>query len=167
MIGVVSFDYFQPTSYFDAGFSEMPAWSSNFEWLGYDSINFVEGAGSIIIFAFGFILRIIVAPFVVKFNSCCKCKCRRVQKYFSFKNVSKGSLEFVHGTFFELLVCTSISMAMLQYAASFTASDTFSVVMQMLFALVLCVYVLTATYFTIKTSALMQISKAGKLAEKR
>ena len=51
MISFVSFDYFQPSEYINFGFSEMPSWSERFEWLGYDSINFVEGMGSIIIFA--------------------------------------------------------------------------------------------------------------------
>ena len=52
MIGIVSFDYFQPTDYVDIGFTEMPFWSEKFDWLGYGSINFVEGMGSILIFAF-------------------------------------------------------------------------------------------------------------------
>ena len=51
MIGIVSFDFFQPTDYFDVGFTEMPYWSPNFDMLGYGSVNFVEGMGSIIVFA--------------------------------------------------------------------------------------------------------------------
>ena len=51
MISIVSFDYFAPTDYFDFGFSEMPPWSPNFEWLKYESINFCDGMGSILIFA--------------------------------------------------------------------------------------------------------------------
>ena len=52
MIGIVSFDYFQPTEYIDFNFTETPAYTENFEMLGYESLNFVEGLGSIIIFAF-------------------------------------------------------------------------------------------------------------------
>ena len=70
MIGVVSFDYFQPTEYIDMGFTDMPAWSERFDWLGYGSINFVDGMGSIIIFAFAQILFIILALFL-KFSRCC------------------------------------------------------------------------------------------------
>ena len=52
MVGIVSFDYFQPTDYIDLNFTETPAYTENFEMLGYESLNFVEGLGSIIIFAF-------------------------------------------------------------------------------------------------------------------
>ena len=71
MIGIVSFDYFSPTDYVDMGFSEMPAWSPNFEWLGYESVNFVDGMGSILIFAIYQFLFLLLA-FGLAF---CKVKC--------------------------------------------------------------------------------------------
>lgn len=52
MQDVVSFDYFQPTSYVEIDFTEMPSWNEGFESIGYDSINFVEGMGSILVFCF-------------------------------------------------------------------------------------------------------------------
>ena len=51
LIKLVSFDYFEPTEYYDFGFTETQSWSPNFEWLGYGSSNFVESLGSIFIFA--------------------------------------------------------------------------------------------------------------------
>ena len=56
LIGVVSFDYFSPTEYIEFNFTEMPPWSDNFDWIGYGSINFVDGMGSITVFAFILIL---------------------------------------------------------------------------------------------------------------
>ena len=51
MISVVSFDYFPPFEYLDVDFTETWAWSPNFEWIGYDSVNFLLGLGSIAVFA--------------------------------------------------------------------------------------------------------------------
>ena len=51
IISVVSFDYFAPFNYLDAGFTEVWPYSSNFEWIGYQSVNFLLGIGSIGIFA--------------------------------------------------------------------------------------------------------------------
>ena len=49
---VVSFDYFQPTEFVSVDFTETSPWSEKFDTLGYGSINFVEGMGSILVFCF-------------------------------------------------------------------------------------------------------------------
>lgn len=51
MITIVSFDYFEPFEYIDAGFSDAWAWSDNFAWLDYESVNFAPSIGSILVFA--------------------------------------------------------------------------------------------------------------------
>ena len=51
MISFVSFDYFPPFEYIDANFTEVGSWSPHFEFLGYDTVNFLEGLGSIVIFS--------------------------------------------------------------------------------------------------------------------
>ena len=51
MISVVSFDYFAPFEYYDIGFTEVGSWSPEFYMLGYESVNFLLGLGSILIFA--------------------------------------------------------------------------------------------------------------------
>ena len=50
MIKIVSFDYFPIHDIFDFGFSETEPWSQNFENLGYETINYIEGMGSINLF---------------------------------------------------------------------------------------------------------------------
>ena len=48
----MSFDYLPPPfEYIDAGFTEVWAHSPEFEWLGYDTVNFMLGMGSLIMFA--------------------------------------------------------------------------------------------------------------------
>ena len=111
MIGIVSFDYFQPADYIDFGFSEMPNWSDNFEWLGYETINFVEGMGSILIFALLLILHFCLAGLFQLMRI--RCRHTRCQNLCSLTQIYKKSLTFVHGTFFEILICVSISMRMM------------------------------------------------------
>ena len=47
-------------------FTETPAYTENFEMLGYESLNFVEGLGSIIIFAFFQILFVLIVLLIIK-----------------------------------------------------------------------------------------------------
>jgi len=163
MIGVVSFDYFQPTAYFDLGFSEMPSWSVNFEWLGYDSINFVEGLGSIVIFAAWFLIQFIISLLVTKLTFCCKC----AKKKFAIKSVASDFLEFIHGTFFEIMVCVSVSMAMLEYRDYFTDADTFSVTLQFVFTVILAAYICFVFYFTAFKATKWQVKKSSDLVDKK
>ena len=43
LISIVSFDYFAPFDYVEVKFTELWFWSPNFEWLGYDSVQFLLG----------------------------------------------------------------------------------------------------------------------------
>ena len=62
MINVVSFDYFPLTDVINFGFTETEPWSDKFELLGYETINFIEGMGSILLFIWiGFIYIILVS----------------------------------------------------------------------------------------------------------
>ena len=62
MINVVSFDYFPLTDVINFGFTETDPWSDKFELLGYETINFIEGMGSILLFIWiGFIYIILVS----------------------------------------------------------------------------------------------------------
>ena len=111
MIGVVSFDFFQPTEYIDMGFTEMPFWSEQFDWLGYGTINFIDSMGSIIIFAIFEILYVVIAILIVMCG--CRVTTKCLKQKFEVHTVRSSSIMFIHGTFFEILICVSISMGML------------------------------------------------------
>lgn len=81
MISVVSFDYFEPFDYFDVGFTDVGAWSPEFSMLGYETLNFLIGLGSIIIFA-AFQLLVIVIFLSMRILKL-KCSCRCLRGYFS------------------------------------------------------------------------------------
>ena len=111
MISIVSFDYFQPTEYIDLNFTETPAYTENFGMLGYESLNFVEGLGSIIIFAFIQIFFVLIVLLITITK--CKCPIKWVKKRFTKKKACLDSIDFINGTFFEILVCVSVSTFML------------------------------------------------------
>ena len=76
MISVVSFDFFSPTEYFDIGLTETEPWSTNFAWLGYESINFIEGMGSLLLV--GIYLAIIGIAAILLALSKRKIRCRYI-----------------------------------------------------------------------------------------
>ena len=111
MISFVSFDYFPPFDYLDADFTEVWSWSPNFEWLGYVSVNFLTELGSILVFA---IIEVILIVAAVALKMCkLKCPCRWLKKNLATEAVWNSSLKFINSTFFEILVCTSVSMSMI------------------------------------------------------
>ena len=79
MISIVSFDYFPPFEYIPVEFSEVWTWSPQFEWIGYDSVNFLIGLGSITVFAFFQLLTVLFALIL----SICICKCDKLRNRFS------------------------------------------------------------------------------------
>jgi len=109
---MISLDYFSPYEYIEVDFTEFASWSPNFEWLGYDSVNFLEGLGSIAIIAAFQLLRFVISLMLKtcerKRRPCSCCK-----KIFSGNAVWISSLTFIHATFFEIVVSASISMRML------------------------------------------------------
>ena len=75
MISIVSFDFFSPTEYFDIGLTETEPWSTNFAWLGYESVNFIEGMGSILLVGIYLALIGIVAILLALSKRKVKCPC--------------------------------------------------------------------------------------------
>ena len=111
---MISFDYFSPFDYISVDFTDVDSWSTNFEWLGHDSVQFLLGLGSIAIFAALHLLRVIISLML----KTCEGKCRRFsccQKFFSGNAVWISSLTFIHATFFEIALSASISMRMLLF----------------------------------------------------
>ena len=83
MIDVVSFDYFPITEIFDMGFSPTEPWSTQFEKLNYETINFLEGMGSIQIFVWLGCLFILIVFTIANLKRFCRCfVCVKLTKYF-------------------------------------------------------------------------------------
>lgn len=134
MIDVVSFDLFQLTDYVDFGFTETEPWSSKFEELGYETVNFMEGMGSIILFLWiGLIyLTIVAIVALVRRKTACKFK----PSWFRTMRAVDRTLGFLQGTFFETMVCTSVSMRSFEYFQYLNAADKFSIANHIGFLLV-------------------------------
>ena len=157
LISIVSFDYFPPFEYLNVGFSEVWAWSPNFEWIGYDSINFLVGLGSIAVFA---LLQVCTILFTMGLQIC-KCPCKSLRKSFSNAKAWSSSLIFIHGTFFEILVCVSISMSMVPFWEFFNKVDHASIGITFVFLAILIGYLAFVVFFVVfKSGALAKRHRA-------
>ena len=114
--------------------------------LGYESLNFVEGLGSIIIFAFIQILFILIVLIIT--TTKCKCPTKWAKRTFTKKQACLNSIDFINGTFFEILVCVSVSTFMLYISEYLNVSDKVSLVLMGTFFLILVANVLYILYFT-------------------
>ena len=70
----------------------------------------------------------------------------------------EGTIVFLQGTFFELMVSLTISMTMFELWEFLTFGDKISVVNQMVVAVIMIAFILFITYFTIfKTKKLIMV----------
>lgn len=148
MISVVSFDFFSLSDYFDFEMLETEPWSPNFAFLLYGSVNFIEGAGSILIVGLLTIILGLLAILSKIFS--CKIPCKRLESVLQPSNVVPTITLFCIGTFFEILVCISISMRMLDLYEYFSWTDHLSVAFQFTFLVAIIVFIAFVIYFTFK-----------------
>ena len=160
MASVVSFDYFPPFEYVDVGFSEVIGWNPHFEWVGYDSVNFLIGLGSIAIFAALQIAIILIAIFIVSTRIRCPCKWGR--KKFKSDNVRGTTIAFIHGTCFEILVSCSVSNLMLEKYSDWEVPDKVSIISGLVFYAFLAVYLLFGIYFVCFKTSDLALKKRAK-----
>ena len=69
---IASFDIFPPTERFDFDLSETEAQSQGFELLDYESVNYYDSLGSIVLIFILLVARILIQPlFLGIMNFCC------------------------------------------------------------------------------------------------
>ena len=145
MIEIVSFDYFPIHDYFDFGFTETEPWSIKFLELGYETVNFIEGMGSIILFIW---IGVAYLAIVVLFYFVCKTF-RYREKLFNARKSWESSLGFLEGTIFETMVCVSVSMRSFEYFEYLNSSDKFSIANHMIVLLIVVLFIGLILYFTV------------------
>ena len=103
--------------------------------------------GSILVFAF---IQIFTGFLVLGFLPCIgRIKIKWILKNLTGIAYLTSTLNFIHGTFFEILVCVSISLSSLKFAQYLNTSDWVSVYLSIFFGVILLVQILFVAYFTI------------------
>ena len=161
LISYISFDIFPLFEYIAVDFTEVDSWSPNFEWLGYDSVNFILGLGSIAVFAVIQLALVLIWLILKVFRLRCPCEWGR--QTFSGSSIWLSSLEFIHGTFFEIIVCISISMSMLTFTEFLKTSDKVSIAFSLFSAAFVIAYIILVSYFVCCRSK--QLSEFHKAKE--
>ena len=166
MMSIVSFDIFPPFDHIDADFSELPSWSPYFEWMGYESANFLENLGSIVIFitvqALFLFVTILLSIYEIRLP------CRRLREKFTFASMWSSSLTLINGAFFEILVSISVSMSMVTFVGGdyFSDLDNVSVILSLLFTLIMTSYILFVFYLVCCKSGQLYTVHRAQLVEK-
>ena len=124
MVQVMSFDYFALHEYINFGFTPTAPWSVSFEYLNYETINFVEGLGSITLCFWLGTVYICVILLLHRFKLKCKLRGKKCLRpiYAWYKSIG-----FLQGTFYEVMVSLSVSMKIFELWQYMNASDKFSI----------------------------------------
>ena len=146
MAGIVSFDYFAVFDHWDVGFTPTDPYRINFEWLGYESLNFLENIGSISIL----ILSGLIFIFTMVLLRLCKCNLRSkiIQNISAPMRLFHKALGFVQGTFFEIILCASVGMKMFSLLEYLNGTDKAAIGFQMVATLILLSFIVFMIYFT-------------------
>ena len=168
LIQVVSFDLYAPADYIDFGFTETDPYSENFEWVGYETHNFIECLGSIVIFLFLIVLKNLLSLFfmllgLIRITCCCKCcgKCRRslIQSKDAFIS---SWIQFLLEVFFELLISSMVGLKLYgilnETGEEKSPADKFTLATTWLMTPLIFAFPIFVTWFT--------LFKARKLAKR-
>ena len=147
MASVVSFDYFEVFDHWDVGFTPTDPFRVNFEWLGYESLNFLEGMGSISILILVGLAYILLMIVLRAFK--CNQKCKTIDKISAPLGLFHKALNFIQGTFFEIILCTSVGMKMVSMLEYLNGSDKVAIACQIVAAFILMCFVIFVLYFTL------------------
>ena len=127
--------------------------------LGYDSINFLVGLGSILLFAGLQIIIVLISSAMLVCRA--NCPCRFLRKTFSAEVVWYSSLTFLHGTFFEISVCVCTSLSMIPHWSFLSKSDHLSIGSAILFLAILITYWGFSAHFALcKSRKLANLNQA-------
>ena len=113
---VVSFDVFPPTERYDFGFSPSEPYSLGFELLDYETVNFFDALGSIILILIFIILRVIVQPtcvfMVTRFCGKDRCSCCSLFFRMDCALMTNIFIRFMLETFLELVISSLLGITL-------------------------------------------------------
>ena len=171
MVQVVSFDYFPFTDYFDLGFTPTEPWSLRFQYLSYETINFIEGLGSIMLFIWAYCIFfcVVFVVWLLKNNKLCCFKPSKDAKVPRLLQPGQSwvkLIQFVQGSFFEVMVSISISMRMFNLWPYLNAIDKFSVGNMLPVLMFMTLFIGLIAYFAIFKARKLVILKSSNKKEK-
>ena len=147
MANVVSFDYFPVFDHWDVGFTPTDPYRVNFEWLGYESLNFLEGMGSISLLILAGLLYILTMATLRVFK--CNQKSKRIESISAPMGLIHKALSVVQGIFFEVVLCASVGMKMFTMLEYLNQPDEIAIGCQMVAAFLLTGFIIFVLYFTL------------------
>ena len=133
--------------------------------MGYETANFFENLGSIIIFIVAQVLLVLIATILSVYHISCPCK--KIRQKFSKSGLWSSSLTLFNGTFFEILVSVSLSMSIVSYLDDnlLSDSDYSSVVCSLIFALLIILYLVFVLFFVCCKAHQLQTVRLAELTE--
>lgn len=164
MVEVVSFDFFEPFDYVSVNLTDFDPWSPNFDWLGFQTTNFLLALGSIFIFAAAKVLHVILSLLLIPCLN--RVPFPWFRNFFSTKSTQQSFLIFIHGTFFEILVCAATSSIYVEFWDLITPPDRLSLVICLITIMLLCCYLVFGFYFFFFRVGDLVLKQREKIEEK-
>lgn len=120
LISFVVFD-FLPMDLLHFGFTQTEHWSEQFSWLGYDSGNYVELMGSLIVF---FLLIVLQGFFILTLGNVSYCKkYPKLQKYLDTSAFKLGVVVYFYEALLELILCGVTGFKLWEIRSIWTRAD--------------------------------------------
>ena len=146
MIQIMAFDLLPPPEeYIDFNFTETEPWNTQFEWLGYDSANFINLMGTILIFATIMIVQgvLVLLQHLIK----CNVKCKAINEFLDSTAFKQGVIRFLLETYFELVICSLVGFKMLEVKPVWSDSEYGVFIIQLAVLIISSIFFMVASYF--------------------
>ena len=110
-----------PEHLIDFGFTQSDPWSDQFAWLGYDSSNYVELMGSLLVI----LLLILIQGLLTLCFSVCNIRTRskKIRSCFSSLAFKQALMRFFQEALIEHVICSSVGFKLLEFKDFWNTAD--------------------------------------------
>ena len=130
LIQIVVFDFLPITEMIDFKFQKTDPMNERFVWLGYDSTNFIEQLGSILIFLIYMVIKGVLVGIVSFIH--CSSKYATLNNFLNSQAFKQSTVRFFLETLFELVICALLSFRMLELKSIWRGRDLLAFIAAML-----------------------------------
>ena len=164
LAAIVEFDLIPVFDLWDAGFTPTEALTPGFQMLKFESLNFVESMGGVLIIGV-FVLLIYPMIAFFLFRSALIHKIKSQRKNFEPMRLKQVFIGFMYGAAFDIIISTSLALYSFELLEVFNERDYTSVTLMFLFVITLAIFMVIIGKFSLFTTKKISTREQAKLLQ--
>ena len=164
LAAIVEFDLIPVFDLWDAGFTQTEALTPGFQMLKFESLNFVESMGGVLIIG---VLILLIYPMVAFFliKSALIHKIKSQSKNFESLRLKQVVIGFMYGAAFDIIISTSLALYSFELLEVFNERDYISITFMFLFLINLAIFMVIIGRFSLFTTKKISTKEQAKVLQ--